>query len=61
VSAVLCVGVCVLWVQSYRGPDVLTLADAADGDRRTIASGDDCRYFCDLTRGLGCSREGMSL
>ena len=37
-SAVLCVGVCVLWVRSYNAGDVLTLANAADGDRRTVAS-----------------------
>src|SRR6476469_8235332 len=38
VSAVLCVAVCVLWVRSYNAGDVLTLADAADGDQRTVAS-----------------------
>ena len=37
-SAVLCVAVCVLWVRSYNAGDVLALANAADGDRRTVAS-----------------------
>ena len=38
VSAVLCIAVCVLWVRSYNAGDVLTLANAADGDIRTVAS-----------------------
>src|SRR4051812_5057571 len=37
-SAVLCVGVCTLWVRSYQAGDVWTLANAADGARRTVAS-----------------------
>src|SRR4051812_18294186 len=37
-SAVLCVGVCTLWVRSYQAGDVWTLAIAADGDRRVVAS-----------------------
>ena len=36
-SAVLFVGVCVLWVRRYSASNVLPLANAADGDRRTVA------------------------